>query len=190
MKDTFDPRNSKDPSGRPRLLARDVFYKDAVIFEEGAAAHRAYYIESGRVEVSVRDGKHKVTISELGPGEIFGEMALLASEPRTATVKALETTTVTVISETELRTRLEGIDEAISSLFFLLIERLKAANKSQARHYRNLVDFQNRVLGIANRLDADFSAGDRAEMRQELEPLLDEVEAVLDKYARSKKKRK
>jgi len=61
------------------------FQKGNVIFRKGDPGTSLYIIEKGRVSVSLEDE----TISELGPGETFGEMALLWHEPRTATVKAL-----------------------------------------------------------------------------------------------------
>ena len=55
-----------------------------VLGREGSVAYEFFVIEEGSVEVTV-DGKH---LAELGPGDFFGEIGLLESERRTATVKA------------------------------------------------------------------------------------------------------
>jgi CRP-like cAMP-binding protein len=185
----LDPRKELDESGRPRLRSREIFYAGKVIFEEGDQGQQAYYIEKGRVEISVRAGTHRVVVSELGSGEVFGEMALLSNQRRAATVKALQDTTVTVISQNELQKKLGKIDDVvIRSLIFLLIDRLKKANKGQAQQYTRLADFQDRMMGIHQRIDKEFDEKQRDAMREEIAPLLGQLEAVLDKYAQRKQK--
>jgi CRP-like cAMP-binding protein len=63
---------------------------DAVIIKEGDAGDRFYLIEAGKVVVS----KAGAPLVSLGPGDFFGEIALLRDVPRTATVKAEEPCTL------------------------------------------------------------------------------------------------
>ena len=65
----------------------------AVVFSEGDQGDRFYVIESGSASVSV-DGR---PVRQLGPGDFFGEIALLSEIPRTATVTATAPLTVRTI---------------------------------------------------------------------------------------------
>jgi cAMP-dependent protein kinase regulator len=60
---------------------------------EGRFGHEFFVIEDGSAEV-LKDGER---IAELGPGDFFGEIALLETERRTATVKATSPMAVIVM---------------------------------------------------------------------------------------------
>ncbi len=73
-----------------RLQAVEVTSGQTVI-EQGAVADRFYIIDAGTFTVSQRTGDGApVQLRTLGPGEVFGEIGLLSSVPRTATVTADE----------------------------------------------------------------------------------------------------
>ena len=115
---------SKRPEDRHQSvkeLARDVedflngggwfFSEDlpagTVIFTEGDPGDRAYIIKTGTCEVFKEiDGK-RVSVGEMGPGEAFGEIAVLTNQPRSASVRALDDVTVMVITQPSLLQELE-----------------------------------------------------------------------------------
>ena len=64
------------------------------IFRQGEPGDALYCVEAGRVALSVRlPGGDDLPVSEVGPGELLGEMAMLDAGPRSATATALEPTT-------------------------------------------------------------------------------------------------
>jgi CRP-like cAMP-binding protein len=63
-----------------------------------------YVVQEGQVEVVVARDRTEVSLAVLGPGELFGEMALCDGEVRSATVRAIgEVRALTVDGSTFLR---------------------------------------------------------------------------------------
>jgi NADH dehydrogenase len=77
------------PLGRSNLVVPMRFGAGDVIVREGEIARRFYIIREGEVEVVQQADGSDRRIRRLGPGESFGELALLQRGARTATVKAL-----------------------------------------------------------------------------------------------------
>ncbi len=75
----------------------ETFEPGSIIVKIGDPGDYAYIVQNGKVEVSVPYQNSKKVLAELGQGEIFGEMAIIDSSPRSATVTAIETTEVIVI---------------------------------------------------------------------------------------------
>ena len=67
-----------------------VFNAGEVVFEEGSAGRQMYVVNAGKVHVLRCCEGRQVQIAVLGPGEIFGEMALVDDLPRSASVIAAE----------------------------------------------------------------------------------------------------
>ncbi len=67
----------------------------------------------------------RVPLRRMGPGEIFGEMAILTSSPRTASVIALEDCELQVVSRAMLERELEGMKPWMGVLTRALARRFK-----------------------------------------------------------------
>jgi len=80
---------------------RKHFKKGEVIFKEGDEADFIYFIESGEVGISVQKFTREEEVSTLGPGDYFGEMAVLYKNRRTATVVAREDTELLTIEHAD-----------------------------------------------------------------------------------------
>jgi CRP/FNR family transcriptional regulator len=80
-----------------------IFEAGEVIVREGDEGDEAYIIYSGQVKVyRSLNHDHSFSLIELGPGEMFGEMALFGDGLRNASVKAVKETLVGVISKERL----------------------------------------------------------------------------------------
>jgi NADH dehydrogenase len=70
--------------------ARHAHYEPGeTVFDEGDIGDSLFMIIAGRVEVVKRYGQAPLVVRTLGPGEYFGEMALLGRNPRSASTRAL-----------------------------------------------------------------------------------------------------
>jgi len=70
-------------------MGRAHFEPGEVIFSQGDMGDRLYVVVEGEVEVVKEDsGKEPIRLAHLGPGDCFGEMALVSDNPRMATVKS------------------------------------------------------------------------------------------------------
>ena len=99
---------------------------DKHLVHQGAYPHEFMVIEEGTAEVE-HDGTH---LADLGPGDFFGEMALLLNVPRTATVKATSEITLVVMHERNFRAMEEEIPSVAKRIQTVLEERrAKAAEQ-------------------------------------------------------------
>lgn len=104
---------------------RTTYAAGAEIFTENDPRNNAYIIETGEIEISTMRGGKRVPLVRLGPGEVFGETALLGPGKRSATATATETTEVFTISPDILRGRILQIDPLVGLLMSLLISRYR-----------------------------------------------------------------
>ena len=73
--------------------------KQKVLFRAGEAGDTMYLIERGKVRISVDAANgRELTLTELGRGDFFGEMALLGGQPRSANATASEESRLAVLS--------------------------------------------------------------------------------------------
>lgn len=61
-----------------------------VFFEQGESSDCVFVLRSGSVEVVRSSGSRSLVLAEFGPGAVFGEVALVAIAPRTATARAVD----------------------------------------------------------------------------------------------------
>ena len=87
--------------GGGRGTAQAHYEEGEIVFDEGDAGDSLFMIISGQLEVLKRFGDEQRVVAMLGPGEYFGEMALLGRDPRSATARALTALDVLVLPATD-----------------------------------------------------------------------------------------
>ena len=136
------------------MAATRSFQADDVVFREGDLSSTCYVIRAGRA-CALRehsDGR-ALTLARFGPGDIFGELAMLDDERRSATVKALDDLEVIAIRGPDMR-RLLFEHPAISvKLITTLGRRLRETSARLAGQSFETV--QTRVAKVLSQLVED-----------------------------------
>lgn len=99
------------------------------IFRQGDLGDRIYIISRGKAEVLREQGDRTVSLALLGPGEYFGEMALLNQTTRNATVRCLESLDVLSIHKREFSLLAANLP-ALRESFEQVIKQRRQATES------------------------------------------------------------
>ena len=141
------------PADRAQLeerMPRREFAPQSVIVREGTPADAAFVVLSGLVAVRRKDPASGIEflLAELGPDQMFGEMALLTKKPRGASVVALEATTCAVLDRPLFEAMMRSLPAFALSITNALAERLDRANQHVGVEYVSLarVKVDPRVL--------------------------------------------
>ncbi len=122
-------------AGRWSRHEKKTFAKGELLMREGEQGKEAYFITKGKVEVYTATDGRKVVFGTLTRGAIVGEMALITSEKRSASVMAVEETEVTVLTQHVLSQNLKKLPPYIEKIVSTITRRLHEAN---ARIHPNL----------------------------------------------------
>ncbi len=118
--------------GADKVLERKVFQQGEIIFKEGDEGHRAFVVQAGSVEIfKVVDGK-KLVLGSIGPGGIFGEMALIDDKPRMASAMTTDVSTLIYVSRAMLEQKLAKADPFIKGLLNIFARNLRTIANQRA----------------------------------------------------------
>lgn len=120
----FFPRDLAHPrANQTERISRSHYHSGDYIFRQGEPATNFYIIEKGEVEVlRLNQDKGSVeAIAVLGPGDFFGEMALIDDRPHSASIRAREPLEVVVMG----RKIFTQISNSLSSLHNVIADSVK-----------------------------------------------------------------
>jgi len=128
------------------------------VFHEGDSSDACYIVRDGsfRVTREHSDGR-AITLATLGPGEIFGELAMLDGDTRSASAESITDGTLLALPANDVRSLLARNPEIALKLVAGLVRRLRAANMRLSRQSFQTVP--SRVAGILAQLSRDGQDG-------------------------------
>lgn len=130
------------------------FPAGGVICREGETGDAVYIIAKGRVEIVKRlNDQRERHLRDAGPGELLGEMAILEGDIRTATIRAVEPTTVLEIGSKPFLAILEHSASLGLRIMAHLTARLRAADQQAILELRHINEELVRALERLERLD-------------------------------------
>ena len=101
----------------------------STVFRQGEPGGSVYVIRAGKVRVLKDANGRQRMITTLGPGDFFGEMAVVTGRPRTATVEVVEDAELLKVPAGKLQEMVSGTGEVAIRLIRHLAERLEHANR-------------------------------------------------------------
>ncbi|MBD3346279.1 MAG: cyclic nucleotide-binding domain-containing protein [Chitinivibrionales bacterium] len=114
---------------RPQQLNIQTFKPGTTLFEEGTRGKELFIIKEGRVGVYKTTSDGEIELAVLGDGALVGEMSLLDNLPRSATVRAIDTTKALLINSAVFQATMQKVPVWLFSIVKIVVSRLRDANK-------------------------------------------------------------
>jgi CRP/FNR family transcriptional regulator len=136
-----------------QLAVPRQFEPGEVVFREGDSSDTCYVVREGRARaVRTHRAGRTITLATFGPGDIFGELALFEDERRSATVEAVQRTSVVGVLGPDMRRLMTEHAEIAARLVVALGRRLRETNERLSRQSFQTV--QSRVAVVLSQLVA------------------------------------
>src|SRR5262249_27383695 len=124
---------------------------ETIIVAQDEPGDSMFVIASGRVKVALfGENGRELTLSELKPGDFFGEMSLLDNRPRSANVVAVDDATLLVLTRDQFVVHLKAHPQTAINLLAELTRRLRRADETIAN--LALHDVESRLVRTLERL--------------------------------------
>jgi Predicted membrane protein len=154
----FSEMDEQEVAGIRSIMEELRFKPGQVIIREGELGDLFYVITEGHAEVLIRDANGSdVILHEAGPGDFFGELSMLTSEPRSARVRAVDPLTTLALERDEffdfLRTHTHAAIDVMVELGGRLRESDAVLRRMASRNV-NEVEEEQMTLGqrVADRV--------------------------------------
>lgn len=164
------------------ILERRFVTGGEIIIQQGDMGHNAFLIQSGDVVVYTEAESKYVELARMGPGQIIGEMALVAVGMRTATVRALTDCNLIIITRETLQDKLQKSDPTVRALVSMLMKRIAQSNKALLRSGGDLDDMTDIVSAIYQELYSSLPVQQKKSLEISLLPPMEAFLAAIKDF--------
>ena len=134
----FSELTQRDLKGLALTARRRKYAPGEVIIKEGGSAVGCFIVASGEVEVikDLDSPDRKEVLATLGPGDFFGEMAIIDDSPRSATVRAIKDTECIAITRWDFMAEVRTRPDIAIQMLPVLVKRIRAleGGSQEERH--------------------------------------------------------
>lgn len=155
------------------------------IFAQGDSGDEAYILHTGRITLFQHHDGHRKEVGTIGPGDIFGEMAILDGGRRSATAIATEDCVLIRVPQKLFQGKLAGADPFLRALIELFIKNIRTSPRLFLRrprsfrdHVKQMAVFSWNMRRFAGRMDDPTMASNVLGMLDRLDCVLDDLTNV------------
>ena len=133
------------------MAGDQTFSNGEYIFREGESAVYGYIVKSGNVEIVKHGAAGDQVLAELEPPTIFGEMALILQQNRSATITSVQSTELISISKENLDELINSGSKAAQKVILNLCKELAKRNEFQNVLYSHdeideIIESENQII--------------------------------------------
>jgi CRP/FNR family cyclic AMP-dependent transcriptional regulator len=150
----FSSLDSKATAELGEYLTIHDYPKSATVFRSGDPGDAMYLIDLGKVRISITDADGQVvTLADLGPGDFFGEMAMLDGQGRSANAIAIDDARLAKLTRDDFLSFMRSDPRITLELLTALTARLRRTDDLlRHRDSRNVNQEEEARLTVADRL--------------------------------------
>lgn len=116
------------PTARQHMIQHvdtRIYQQGDIVFSEGDVSDYGYIIEDGEIEIFTHIGDQRRVLNILMPGSLFGELALVDRQPRTASALATKRTTLTLVTQQQVDERIRDADPILRMMLYVVMKHFR-----------------------------------------------------------------
>ncbi len=155
--DVFQPFDSNKKASLCESMNRIQLEPERTVVTQGDAGESLFIVAEGALMVQMTmEDSTVLEVGRLGPGDFFGEMALLTGEPRGATITTLTTSQIFEIEKRDIEPIIQEFPEIAEDLSRILTRRMLENLRQRNDHYASLDEEKSLARNILNKIGRFF----------------------------------
>jgi len=149
----FESLTDDDLRSLSNRLEESDYDEGQIVFKQGDSGDSLFIVEDGAVEISYGEGKSRVVLASLFPGQYFGELSLFDGSPRSATATATKRSRLVRLDRDALVDFVNKNPQAALRIIAEMGERLRQTNELMSRQVsRNVLEEAEEALTFGQRV--------------------------------------